>query len=100
MPISAMIRRAFGRGGLAQLGERLVRNQQVTGSIPVPSTISNTYKLFDLLFLSEAVSTFNIRILVFQVVRNLSDLLFDSQQFTSLDPGVVQHFQAFLSSAN
>ena len=31
----------FERGGLAQLGERLVRNQQAAGSIPAPSTRKN-----------------------------------------------------------
>ena len=52
--------RALRNGPVAQLGERLVRNEKVAGSIPVRSTIFEHYFLgfdTDLLGISIAVFT-------------------------------------------
>jgi hypothetical protein len=39
IPLSPPVESCLDRGDVAQLGERLVRNEEVTGSIPVISTM-------------------------------------------------------------
>ena len=59
-------------GGLAQLGERNVRNVEVGGSIPLPSTNSLLVLFFDSSFTQ--VQTLLVRFSSLKIIANLSPL--------------------------